>query len=198
MTDATTGTLRFKEVEHKFVVDDQFDLAAFGATLDGLRPLRTASLRVLDTYYLLEGSRTRPYVVRHRFDRELHHLTVKTLEADTEVRHEVNIDLGHHAGNQRAQVDAFLEQLGIEWSGSLQKELRVWYFPDVEVVHYRASTDAREICCVEFEAIQKQTLQDALQAMRRYEAATGFDEGQRVDRSLPQMLFPEVDKRLAG
>jgi len=198
VTDATTGELRFTEVEHKFVVDDQFDVDAFGAALDALHPSRTTSLRVLDTYYLLAGSRARRYVVRHRYDPELHHLTVKTLQADSEVRQEVNIDLGHHAGDQRAQIDAFLEQLGIEWSGSLQKELMVWYFPDVEVVHYRASTGSREIRCVEFEAIHKPTLREALQVLRRYEAATGFDEIQRSHQSLPQMLFPEVGKRLTN
>ena len=121
VTDATSEQLRFKEIEHKFVVDDGFDLDRFGTLLEALNPTRTTSLRVRDTYYFLHGSGIRRFVIRHRFDEELHHLTVKTLEADTEVRQEVNIDLGHHAGDQRAQVDAFLEQLGVEWSGTLQK-----------------------------------------------------------------------------
>ena len=86
VTDATSGQLRFKEIEHKFVVDDGFDLERFGAVLETLNPTRTTSLQVLDTYYLLRGSRTGRFVIRHRFDEELHHLTVKTLETDTEVR----------------------------------------------------------------------------------------------------------------
>ena len=78
-------------------MDDQFDLSRFGATLADLRPTRTTSLTVLDTYYLLAGSQTGRYVIRHRYDRELHHLTVKSFEPNTEVRDEINIDLGHHA-----------------------------------------------------------------------------------------------------
>jgi hypothetical protein len=192
VTDAISEQLRFKEIEHKFVVDDGFDLDGFGTLLEALNPTRRTSLRVRDTYYLLEGSRTRRIVIRHRFDEELHHLTVKTLEADTEVRQEVNIDLGHHAGNQRAQVDAFLGQLGVKWSGVLQKDLIVWYFPDVEVVHYRATTDLRAVCCVEFEATRKPSVPEALETLRRYEDATGFRETPRSHRSLLHILFPEV------
>jgi len=196
-TDATSEALRFKEIEHKFVVDDAFDLDGFGASLQALGPMRTTSLRVLDTYYLIAGSRARRFVIRHRYDEELHHLTLKTLEPDTEVRREINIDLGHHAGDQRAQVGAFLEQLSVEWSGSLQKDLMVWYFPDVEVVHYQASTDSHTIYCVEFEATRKPSLEAALEAIHHYEQATGFDTAARSRRSLLQMLFPEVDERLA-
>ena len=196
VTDATSGQLRFKEIEHKFVVDDGFDLERFGAVLETLNPTRTTSLQVLDTYYLLRGSRNGRFVIRHRFDEELHHLTVKTLETDTEVRQEVNIDLGHHAGDQRAQVDAFLEQLGVEWSGALQKDITVWYFPDVEVVHYRATTDTRGVRCVEFEATRKPSVTEALETVRRYEHATGFDETRRSRRSLLRILFPEVVERL--
>lgn len=196
VTDATSEQLRFKEIEHKFVVDDGFDLDRFGAVLETLKPTRTTSLRVRDTYYLLHGSAIRRFVIRHRFDEELHHLTVKTLEADTEVRQEVNIDLGHRAGDQRAQVDAFLGQLGVEWRGALQKDLRVWYFPDVEVVHYRATTASRAVCCVEFEATRKPSVAEALETVRRYEHATGFLESTRSHRSLLHILFPEVVERL--
>ena len=196
MTDALSEALRFKEIEHKFVVDDRFDLDGFAASLEALHPTRTTSIRVTDTYYLLSSSRTERFVIRHRYDEELHHLTLKTLEADTEVRHEVNIDLGHHAGDQRAQVDAFLEKLGIEWSGSLRKDLSVWYFPDAEIVHYRASTGARSVRCVEFEATRKPSIEEALATVRRYEQATGFDEANRSHRSLVQILFPEVDEHL--
>ena len=196
VTDALSEQLRFKEIEHKFVVDDGFDLDRFGTLLEALNPTRTTSLRVRDTYYLLHGSGIRRFVIRHRFDEELHHLTVKTLEADTEVRQEVNIDLGHHAGDQQAQVDAFLAQLGVEWSGALQKDLMVWYFPDVEVVHYRATTDLRAVRCVEFEATRKPSVPEALETVRRYERATGFLETTRSHRSLLHILFPEVVERL--
>ena len=194
----TAGKLRFQEIEHKFVVDTQFDLEAFGAAVERLNPTRTHSLRVLDKYYIVCASRTGRFVIRQRYDQELHHLTLKAIEADTESRQEINIDLGHHAGDQRAAVDAFLDRLGVEWSGSLEKDLTVWDFPDVEVVHYRASTGSRAVRCVEFEAIRMSSLAEALEALRRYERATGFDEVTRSNRSLLQILFPEVDERLDG
>src|SRR5262245_7887157 len=99
--------LRFQEIEHKFVVDEAFDLAPFRAALARLRPLRMSSIRVRDRYYVTHTGRQRRFVIRHRYDDELHHLTIKTIDGDTEVRGEVNLDLGHHAGDQHAQVDAF-------------------------------------------------------------------------------------------
>ena len=195
-TDGTSAQLRFQEIEHKFLVDQDFDLQRFGASLEALGPTRTASLRVLDTYYLIAGSSTGRFVIRHRYDEELHHLTLKTLEPDTEVRREINLDLGHHAGDQRAEVSAFLEQLSVAWSGSLEKDLRVWDFPDVEVVHYRATTGSRTVSCVEFEATRKPSVEAALQTIHRYEQATGFDKTDRSHSSLLQILFPEVDDHL--
>jgi hypothetical protein len=193
MHEAKPEELRFKEIEHKFVVGVDFDLASFDAVLRAMKPTRTNTVSVLDTYYLLSGSHADPFAIRHRYDEELHHLTIKALGTDTEVRQEVNIDLGHHAGNQRAQVEAFVAQLGVRWSGSLRKDLKVWYFPDAEVVHYVASTDARTVRCVEFEAILKPSLPEALQTVRHYERATGFDEVDRSNLSLLQLIFPDID-----
>lgn len=193
MNEAKTEELRFKEIEHKFVVGEDFDLASFDAALQAMQPTRTTTVSVLDTYYLLSGNHPEPFAIRHRYDEELHHLTIKALGADTEVRQEVNIDLGHHAGNQRTQVEAFVALLGVRWSGSLRKDLNVWYFPDAEVVHYVASSDARTVRCVEFEAIVKPSLAEALQTVRHYERATGFDESERSNLSLLQLLFPDID-----
>ena len=192
MSDPAQQEIRFKEIEHKFVVDDQFNLDRFGATLADLRPTRTTSLAVLDTYYVLAGSQTGRYVIRHRYDRELHHLTVKSFGPNTEVRDEINIDLGHHAGDQRAQVSAFLRQIGVIWSGSIRKDLTVWYFPDIEVVHYRAETDTRTVRCVEFEATSKPSLTVALETVHRYERAAGFGDATRSNQSLLEILFPEI------
>jgi hypothetical protein len=149
-------------------------------------------VQVRDDYFLTEGGRNRRFVIRHRYDAELHQLSVKTLEADTEVRGEVNLDLGHHAGDQRAQVDAFLDQLGVTWRGTIHKDLTVWYFPDSEVVYYQASTESRSVRCVEFEATRKDSLADALATLRRYERLTGFDGAVRSRLSLLQILYPEV------
>lgn len=190
--------LRFTEIEHKFLVDEQFDLARFRNILADLGPTKTASLRVRDRYYLTDGGRSGRYLIRHRFDHELHHLTLKTLEPDTEVRSEINLDLGHHAGDQQAAVEAFLTRLGILWSGTLHKDLNVWFYPDIEVVHYRAETDDRAVRCVEFEATRKPSVEEALAIVERYEHATGFSGRERSRLSLPQILFPEISEALAA
>lgn len=190
-------TLRFTEIEHKYVVDDRFDLPRFRQAVAALGPSRTSTVTVQDRYFLTEGGRARRYLVRHRFDAELHHLTIKTLEADTQVRGEVNLDLGHHAGSQALQVDAFLEQLGVIWRGELTKSLEVWYFPDCEVVYYEAATPSRSVRCVEFEATRKDSLEAALATVARFERATGFDVASRTRESLPQLLFPELSAFIA-
>ena len=188
--------LRFKEIEHKYVVDDRFDLQRFRDVLARLGPIRTHAIRVRDRYYLTEGGGARRCLIRHRYDAELHHLTVKALEADTEIRVEVNLDLGHHAGDQDALVDAFMDRLGVLWSGTLHKDVEVWYFPDCEVVHYEASTPSRSVRCVEFEATRKSSVDDALATIERFERTTGFEGAVRSRLSLPQILFPDLAEAL--
>ena len=192
-----TGDLRLKEIEHKFIVDEQFDLPGFRLAVTALGPARTSTVRVQDRYFLTEGGSARRFVVRHRYDAELHHLTIKALESDTEVRDEVNLDLGHQAGSQAAQVDAFMDRLGVIWRGALHKELEVWYFPDCEVVYYQAATSSRSVRCVEFEAKGGDSLAEALATVERFERATGFTGASRSRLSLPQILFPDLDEALA-
>ena len=189
--------LRFSEIEHKFVVGDDFDFAGFRAAVERLAPTRTNALRVRDRYFLTEAGRRGRFILRHRYDSELHHLTLKSLARDTEVRSEINLDLGHHAGDQASAVDAFVERLGVIWRGVLDKDLTVWDFPDMEVAHYRASTGPRAVECVEFEATRKQSLAAALRTVERYERATGFGDATRSRRSLPQILFPEIRMKLS-
>ena len=188
----TTESLRFTEIEHKFLVDESFDVATFDRTLREFGPTRTTSLQVRDRYYLTAAGQTAGFLIRHRFDPELHHLTLKSVESEPEVRAEINLDLGHHAGDQQAAVDAFLDRLDVRWRGALQKDLRVWKLPDIEVVHYRATTETRTVHCVEFEATRKSSLSDALAIVHRYERATGFEARDRCHLSLPQILFPEI------
>jgi len=192
----STDALQFKEIEHKFIVDAQFDLPRFRQMVAKLGPTRTNTIGVEDRYFLTEGGRARRFLMRHRYDAELHQLTLKSFESDTEVRVEVNLDLGHHAGQQAPQVDAFMNLLGVVWSGSLHKELEVWYFPDCEVVYYHASTASRSVRCVEFEARRKDSLEEALATVERFERATGFSDAERSRLSLPQILFPELDETL--
>ncbi len=182
--------MRFKEIEHKFVVEPHFDVEAFGEALKRLTPTRRTSVLVQDRYFLTEDGFARRYVIRHRFDAEIHQLTLKALTADPEVRDEITLDLGHHAGDQVAQVDAFVTRMGVRWHGTVQKDLRVWYFPDCEVVHYTASAGTRTVQCVEFEATTRASVPEALAIVARYEQATGFDAATRSMYSLVDLLFP--------
>ncbi len=184
--------MRFTEIEHKFVLDEAFDLAAFRHALESAGPSRQTALQVRDRYFLTGDGRARHYILRHRFDLELHQLTIKSLASDPEVRDEINLDLGHHKGDQAAQVDAFVSRMGVTWTGELQKDLHVWYFSDCEVVHYVASSGDRTVRCVEFEAIRQASIPAALAVIDRYEQATGFDPSARSRRSLVELLFPGV------
>ena len=194
----STDALQFKEIEHKYIVDEQFDLRRFRQAVEALGPIRTGTIGVEDRYFLTEGGSARRFLMRHRYDAELHHLTIKSLESDTEVRVEVNLDLGHQAGQQAAQVDAFMNLLGVVWRGSLRKELEVWYFPDCEVVYYQASTPSRSVRCVEFEARRQNSLAEALATVERFEHATGFSGASRSRLSLPQILFPDLAETLTA
>lgn len=184
--------MRDTEIEHKFVVDETFDLAAFGRVLAALGPRRESALEVVDRYFVTTDGRARGYVLRHRVDAELQQLTLKSVSSDPEVRAEINLDLGHHRGDQTAAVDAFVARLGVGWRGELRKQLAVWYFADCEVVHYTATAGARSVQCVEFEAIGQASVSAALAVIERYERATGFAAAHRSRLSLLELLFPGV------
>jgi hypothetical protein len=193
--DVTMADLRFKEIEHKFVVSADFDLGAFRETLTRLSPVRHEVLRVRDRYFITEAGRARGFIVRHRHDRELHELTIKTIAADAEVRDEVNVAL--RPGDQDAAVDAFIAAQGLVWQGELWKDLEVWHFEDCEVVHYTATTETTLVRCVEFEATRKASLEEALRVVSRYEALTGFDEATRTPASLLELVWPRVMVEMA-
>ena len=194
--------LRFQEIEHKFLVGEDFDRGAFRASLEALNPVRHATLHVRDRYFITESGRARGFVLRHRFDRELHELTLKSIVADAEVRDEINLKL--EAGDQQAQVDAFVAAQGVLWQGALWKDLEVWHFADCEAVFYAATTDdraaggqgppaaRRTIRCVEFEATVKPSRDEALAIVNRYERATGFADATRTPESLLALLWPEA------
>lgn len=184
------GTLRFKEIEHKFIVAETFDLEGFRAALQALTPTRHEVLRVRDRYFITQAGQTRGFILRHRHDRELHELTLKTVVGDAEVRDEINVAL--RPTDQDAVVDAFVGAQGVIWSGTLWKDLEIWHFPDCEVVHYVATADTRTVHCVEFEATEKASLEGALVVMARYEAATGFTGATRTPASLVDLVWPGV------
>ena len=190
MTDA------FKEIEHKFVVGDDFDLDAFRRRVQALGPNKTTVLAVRDVYYLSEHHPA--HIYRHRYDAELQHLSVKSLEADSEVRTEINLDLGQHLGNQQLTVEAFLETLDVAWRGMVEKNIEVFYFPDCEIVYYQASAGSGSVCCVEFEAIGATSLDDAFAVLDAYEKRTSFADRQRTTKPLVELLFPHLAARLRG
>ena len=179
---------RFQEIEHKFVVGDDFDLAALRRTLLRHGPAKTTSLAVRDVYYATEHQPG--YIYRHRYDRELQHLSVKSLEADAEIRLEVNLDLGQHRGDQQAAVEAFLATLGVAWRGEIHKQIEVFYFPDCEVVYYQASADSRSVRCVEFEAVHASSILAAKDVLEKYEKLAGFAHRRRTTKTLVEILFP--------
>lgn len=182
------GTLRFKEIEHKFIVEETFDLAGFRVALQVLGPTRHEVLRVRDRYFITAAGQERGFILRHRHDRELHELTLKTVVGDAEVRDEISLAL--RPDDQDAVVDAFVRAQGIVWSGTLWKDLEVWHFADCEVVHYVATAEVGAIHCVEFEATEKASLEGALAVMARYEAATGFTGAIRTPASLVDLIWP--------
>lgn len=190
--------IEHQEIEHKFLVAENFDRQGFRRTLEAMGPSRRVALVVRDTYFLLAGEPRLVY--RHRFDEELQELTVKSLGDDAAVRLEINLDLGHHRGDQLATSRAFLAAQGIAWEDTVHKDIEVFHFADCEVVYYRAWTADRTLHCVEFEAIHKPNLDEAFTVLDRYQRATGFDKVRREPRSLPQLIFPEVfsQEALAG
>lgn len=188
--------LRFREIEHKFVVGEDFDLEGLRAALNALLPARHLTLRVRDRYFITESGRGRGFVLRHRVDRELHELTVKSVVADAEVRDEVNLRL--EVGDQQAQVDAFVAAQGLVWQGALWKDLELWQFADCEAAYYIANADGRIVRCVEFEATHKPTREGALAIVKRYEVAAGFDEAGRTRESLLALLWPEAVRLTLG
>ncbi len=184
--------MRFTEIEHKFVVDEAFDLAGFDRALEALGPARRTALQVRDRYFMTEDGQARRYVLRHRFDAEIHQLTIKSVQADPEVRDEITLDLGRDSGDQAAAVDAFMARMVVARSTTIEKDLRVWDFPDCEVVYYVARSGERTVRCVEFEARVKASVPAALAIVERYERATGFDASTRSMVSLVGLLCPEL------
>ncbi len=186
----------FLEIEHKFLVEDaHFPLAAFRERVLALHPERRVIQSVRDGYYILEGDEG--FIYRHRYDQELQHLTVKSIGGDAEERLEVNLDLGQHRGDQRAAVEKFLSVRGLAWTGTIHKDIEVFYFPDCEIVYYTAQGGGMTVACVEFEALGADTLEEARATLRHYEEATGFGAAVRERRSLAEMLFGKVTDWLA-
>lgn len=177
----------FVEIEHKFIVPKSYSRQDFLAKARELKPLRTEEISVKDTYYVLKGWGS--HVFRHRFDREIQQLTVKSVGASTFERLEINLDLMRDHVDQSEAVQAFLSVFGIAWSKSLSKDIGVAYYPDCEIVHYHASSDHQALSCVEFEAIGFSDGLAALPTLHQYERSFGFDARTAETQSLFQLLL---------
>lgn len=182
------------EVEHKFIVDEQFDRTAFFSRIETLGPLKYVHTQVDETYFLTES--TPELIYRHRYDEAHQDLTYKTFrQGDIEIRKEVRLALDSHSGNQQAHVEAFLAPLRIRWQSELKKTLWVYDFADCEIVYYIASTVDRTVICVEFEALQSTSTDEAVATLRSYEERLGFADKIRSRRSLFELLFGDkIDK----
>ena len=190
------------EIEHKFVVEADFDLSALrrAALAISPGPLRENELRVRDTYFVL--AQKDDLIFRHRHDAERQELTLKSRGGDTEVRLEVNLRLAQDAGSQLDQVAAFLRPFHIKWRGTLIKDIAVFYYPDCELVYYTARTDDpadgdHVLRCVELEATHEGDVAAAQKTLSSYEARLGFADRPRAQASLFELLLqPKMNAAL--
>lgn len=175
----------FLEIEHKFVVDDSFELDDFCARCRKLGPEREKALTVMDTYYV--PANESELIYRHRIDKEIQQLTLKSRGGDNEVRTEINLDLG--AGrSQGAAVEAWMGAIGALPGFGIQKHIRVFDFPDCEVVYYEASHGGQTIRCVEFEARSAESEAAGLAVLQHYEGQLGFENFEREKINLFDLL----------
>lgn len=178
--------LRFLEIEHKFVVGPGYDPQPLLEALRQFTPEKIIQTEVQDTYFLVELAPQLIY--RHRLDHMLQQLTVKNLAGNPEVRLEVNLDLNLKSGNQMEAVQAFLAPLNILWQGTIHKTVEAFYFADAELVFYEARFGSRIICCIEVEARQANSIEEAQAVLARWERKIGLDAEQRSLASLLELL----------
>jgi hypothetical protein len=179
----------FKEIEHKFIVSKEFDRNAFRLGLIENCAASVDSFLVEDTYFVIKGMHS--YVFRHRYDRQIEQLTVKSVEKTPEIRTEINLDLLHSSISQIGAVKAFVECFGVEWSKSINKDVLVAKFADCEIVHYIATCDQQTAHCVEFEAVGFSDVNTALEAIKRREVQFGFASNVPESKSLFELIVLE-------
>ena len=183
--------MAYEEFEHKFVVTEEFlEEVSFRRKLDLLSPERIVRQDVRDVYYI--SRKTPGFIYRHRYDKELQQLTVKSFGGDTERRTEINLELDQGRGDQGEAVREFLGIQGIEWQGTIHKKTEVFYLKDCEIACYEARRRGKTVRCVEFEARETSIALNAKKVLRYYENLFGFDEAEREKKSLVELMFEEV------
>lgn len=183
--------LRFLEIEHKFILPNDFQTDALFQKLRQFQPEKFLQTEVSDTYFFCE--RAPSAVFRYRLDAHIEQFTVKSQGQGNEVRHEVNLALQNQGGGQRDAVTAFLEPLGLFWSGTLTKSVSAFFFRDAEIVFYRARYEGQELCCLEVEAKDPLSLDNAYAILAQWEQSLGLSADQRSQSSLFELLiFPQL------
>ena len=178
----------FKEFEHKYVIDDTTNIEIIFEKLRALGGGEEKSLDVTDTYYF--SSENPDFVYRHRKDREIQQLTVKSYGGDTRDRTEINLHLTNN-DSQFDAVSAFMQTLGNYLNFDIRKNIQVIDFADCECVYYKATSGVKSIHCFEFEALGAKSLKDALEIINRYESVAGFNPTNRCEISLFELLKHE-------
>jgi adenylate cyclase class IV len=175
----------FIEFEHKFLISEAEEPVLL-AKLGQLKAERKYVVDVHDAYYTLA---LQPQVVlRHRWDEQIHQLTLKSLEDDSERRVEVNLNLAMSAPEAQAAIEAFFGAFGIGQRVVVTKRVHAHYLTDCEVTYYVAECGPRQVRCLEFEVIGHQDQEQSRQILAKYEAKLGYQADQRCSESLFQLL----------
>lgn len=183
--------IRFLEIEHKYLLPQDYNPQPFIQIVKDLEPHGESIVEVNDSYFVTKSCPG--YVFRHRIDKEIQHLTVKSLGDDPTVRKEVNLDLGHHKGDQKDRAKAFLEALTITWHGTIHKSVCAYYFHNCEVTYYEAHYGNRSVKCIEIEATQASSIDEAKGVISEFERKLQLDPDDRENQSLFQMLLlPDI------
>ncbi len=175
----------FKEFEHKYVLDPNTDVDVLFEKLRTLPGGKEKSLEVSDHYYYDPSNPD--FVYRHRKDREIQQLTVKSYGGDARDRLEINLELLNDRSQGKA-IESFFKTIGNYQKRIIEKSIRVIDFPDCECVYYKATNGIETVYCFEFEALGVENLADAIRIMDRYEKITGFDPATRCHDSLFDLL----------
>lgn len=185
MHEVTTSEAKFKEFEHKYLLDGSESVDSIFEALRSVSGGKEKSLDVTDTYFF-EGLSPK-YVYRHRRDREIQQLTVKSLGKDARERTEINLHFLNDA-DQFDAVERFMQTLGDFRKLSIKKSIQVIDFPDCECVYYEATNGLKTVRCFEFEALGAESLEQALTIIGRYESLAGFSPDTRCHQSLFELL----------
>ena len=179
--------MQYLEIEHKFIVEDDFNFSLFDEKLKSMTPDKTKHVNVVDTYFVLDTVKN--HVYRHRFDEEIQQLTIKSCSKDPAVRKEVN--LSFEGDNQINSVRNFLDASKISFEGAIEKSVYVYDFPDAEVVYYEATHDSKKVCCIEIEAKKASSIEKAKATIECYEQKIGLDSSKRAKLTLFDLLLKE-------